>query len=190
MIEDIRDIRAVRAYEVLLYFAITGYFEWGKLDVGPYPNIYSYNNVEGHRFQVGARTNESLSDRWEFGGHIAYGTLDERFKYNANIKYILSRSPWQTLKLIHGYDLNQLGLKDVDPSDNPFFYASSRFGTLVKPYYSETNQLKFNGDIRGGLSVNAGVKIQHLEPDFDFEYIPNPTDSSSLRNSFNVTTLK
>ncbi|SMG11879.1 CarboxypepD_reg-like domain-containing protein [Marivirga sericea] len=190
MIDDIRDIGAVRAYEDLLYFAITGYFELGKFDIGPYPNIYTFNDVEGHRFQLGGRTNERLSSKWQFGGHLAYGTEDQKFKYNANIKYILSRAPWQTIELVHGYELNQLGLKDVSPEDNPFFYASSRFGTLIKPYYSETNKLSFSSDIRGGLSVKAGVKTEHFEPDFPFNYIPNEQDTGDLRNSFNTTAIK
>jgi hypothetical protein len=190
MIDDIRDIRAVRAYEDLLYFAITGYLEVGKFDIGPYPNIYTFNDVEGHRFQVGGRTNERLSSKWQFGGYLAYGTDDQEFKYNANVKYILSRAPWQTIEVLHGYELNQLGLKGVSPDENPFFYASSRFGTLIKPYYSETNELKFSSDIRGGLSVKAGVKTEHFQPDFRFDYIPNEADTNSLQNSFNTTALK
>jgi hypothetical protein len=190
MIDDIRDIRAVRAYEDLLYFAITGYFEVGKFDLGPYPNIYTFNDIEGHRVQVGGRTNENLSEKWQFGGFFAYGTEDEKYKYNVNVKYILSRAPWQTLTFSHGFELNQLGLKDVRPEDNPFFYASSRFGTLVKPFYSETNALKFNSDIRGGLSVNAGIKTEHFQPDFQFSFIPNEADTNSFRSSFRTTAFK
>ncbi len=189
MIDDIRDIRMVKTYENLLQFALTGYFELGKFDLGPYPYLYTYNNIEGSRIQLGGRTNELLSNRWELNAYLAYGVKDEQFKYKGTLTHILSRGPWRTISYTHSYDLVQLGLKDVDPDDNPFFYASSRFGTLIKPYYSRTNELVLKSDIRDGLSFQTGIKSTSIEPEFDFGFYENIIDSTGFRNSFNTGEL-
>ncbi|WP_188463053.1 DUF5686 family protein [Marivirga lumbricoides] len=190
MIDDIRDIKMVKTYENLLQFALTGYFEWGKFDVGPYPYFYTFNDIEGSRFQIGGRTNELLSSKWELDAYLAYGERDNEFKYKAALTHIISRAPWRTVSYTHSYDLVQLGLKDVDPDDNPFFYASSRFGTLIKPYYSRTNQLLFKNDIRNGLSFEAGIKSASIHPDFDFGFYENTVDSTGFKNSFKTGELK
>ncbi|MFT6035822.1 MAG: hypothetical protein ACI9XJ_001396 [Marivirga sp.] len=186
MIQDIRGIRVVKTYESLLEFALTGYFEWGKLDLGPYPYIYTYNDVEGSRIQLGGRTNEQLSNKWELDGFVAYGERDAEWKYNANLTHILSRGPWRTVSFSHAYDLYQLGLKDVSPDDNPFFYASSRIGTLIKPYYSTTNTLKFSNDFSYGLNATFAAQTQRFDPLFNFSL--NPTDSNAF-DSFQTSDL-
>ncbi len=189
MIDDIRDIRMVKTYEDFLEFALTGYFEWGKLDVGPYPYFFTYNDVEGGRFQIGGRTNDLLSNKWELDAYLAYGERDNEFKYKASLTHIFSRTPWSTINYTHTYDLHQLGLKGVNPEDNPFFYASSRFGTLIKPYYIRTNQLTFKSDIRNGFSVETGIKTANIQPEFDFGYYENRTDSTGFMNSFQTSEL-
>ncbi|MBK6264326.1 carboxypeptidase-like regulatory domain-containing protein [Marivirga sp. S37H4] len=189
MIDDIRDIRMVKTYEDLLEFGLTGYFEWGKLDVGPYPYLYTYNDVEGSRIQIGGRTNDLLSNKWELDAYLGFGERDGEFKYKASLTHILSRAPWRTINYTHTYDLNQLGLKDVNPDDNPFFYASSRFGTLIKPYYNRTNQLNFKSDIRNGLSVETGIKTSDIHPDFDFGFYENSMDSTGFQSTFKTSEL-
>ncbi len=190
MITDIRDIRAVKTYEDLLEFALTGYLEWGKIDLGPYPYLYTFNDVEGSRVQLGARTNDKLSKHWELDGFVAYGERDNEWKYNAKLTYILTRAPWRTISFSRGYDLYQLGLKDVSPDDNPFFYASSRFGNLIKPFYSTINNLSISSDFAYGLNATIGAKTNTFDPIFNFEYVQNPTDSTStVANSFNTTEL-
>lgn len=190
MITDIRDIKAVKTYENLLEIALTGYVEWGKFDVGPYPYLYTFNDVEGSRIQIGARTNDRLSKHWVLDGFVAYGERDNRIKYDAKLTYIMTRAPWRTVSFSRGFDLYQLGLKDVSPDDNPFFYASSRFGNLIKPYYSTNNEISLNNDFTYGLSASVGAKTSTFESIFDFEYLSNPTDSSSASSSrFNSTEL-
>lgn len=187
MIQDIRDIRVVKTYEDLLEFALTGYFEWGKLDLGPYPYLYTYNDIEGSRIQLGGRTNELLSKHWELDGFVAYGERDSKFKYNAKLTYILNRGPWRTISYTHGYDLYQLGLKDVTPEENPFFYASSRLGNLVKPYYSTTNKLKISSDFAYGLNTSVSINTNNLQPLFNFNL--NPSDTSGF-DSFQTTDVQ
>ena len=190
MITDIRNIRAVKTYEDLLEFGLTGYFEWGNFDLGPYPYLYTYNDIEGSRIQVGARTNDRLSKNWELDGFVAYGERDNEWKYNGKLTYILSRAPWRTASFSHGYDLYQLGLKDVSPDDNPFFYASSRFGNLIKPYYSTTNKFEISNDFNYGLNATVGAKTTTFDPIFDFEYEHNPSDSlSNTSTRFKTTEL-
>lgn len=190
MIDDIRDIKIVKTYENLLKVAATGYYELGPVDLGPYPYLFTYNDIEGARFEVGGRTSEKFSEKWEFKGWLGYGTMDEKFKYSATASFFLSKAPWRKFSINHTYDLFQLGLKGVDPDENPFFYASSRFGDLIKPYYSIQNSIRYEQDLRPGFSQSVQLKTETFQPAYDFSYAPVLSDTNSLETGFSTTTLK
>ena len=63
-----------------------GYYDAGKLDLGPYIAMFAINNIEGLRLQPGFRTNEKFSKKWVVGAQLGYGFKDERIKYMAACK--------------------------------------------------------------------------------------------------------
>ncbi len=83
MIDSVRDIPAVKTYVEVINIIINGYKKVGKVDLGPYPYTYAFNNIEGHRVQLGFKTNAEFSKKIELSGFGAYGTSDARFKYRA-----------------------------------------------------------------------------------------------------------
>ncbi|MEZ5023595.1 MAG: DUF5686 family protein [Chitinophagales bacterium] len=67
------------------------YLNAGPIDIGQYDQIYSYNAFEGSRIKVGLRTSNKLTERILFGGHLAYGFKDDKFKYGAFTRFHLNR---------------------------------------------------------------------------------------------------
>jgi hypothetical protein len=58
---------------------LDGYLPWGKVDI-PIAALLQFNEYEGARIGLGAVTNNSFSTRWELGGSVGYGLLDNRWK--------------------------------------------------------------------------------------------------------------
>ena len=67
------------------------YLNAEPIDIGQYDQIYSYNAFEGSRIKVGLRTSNKLTERILFGGHLAYGFKDDKFKYGAFTRFHLNR---------------------------------------------------------------------------------------------------
>jgi hypothetical protein len=64
------------------------YLDYVDLDL---LQLYNNNKVEGHRFGLGLITNEDLNDRVYLGGHVAYGSKDEKWKYGVKMKLNVSK---------------------------------------------------------------------------------------------------
>ncbi len=110
MVDSVKSIPAFRTYADIIYGVFTGYLCWGKFELGPYTKLFSYNGIEGARFRLGMRTANSLSKKIQVEAYLAYGTLDRKFKYGADLIYMFSKDPRRDLTLDFKYDIEQLGL--------------------------------------------------------------------------------
>lgn len=134
MIDSIKSIPVVKKSVDVFYTLATGYYTNGKIDYGDLLGLVSYNNVEGYKFKMGARTNYLFSDKWILRGYLAYGTLDNRLKYNAQVEQILSRTRWTKAGIQHRQDIDQVGTN--------FQYDDSRkFGVQQSSLYNTTSQI-------------------------------------------------
>ncbi|CAN5510304.1 DUF5686 family protein [soil metagenome] len=109
MVDTIKTLPAFRTYVDIITLFFTGYRDIGKIELGPYYTLYSFNQIEGNRFRIGARTSDDLSTKILIDGYLAYGTKDQRFKYGGNIRYNFSKKPRQFIGLSFKNDVQQLG---------------------------------------------------------------------------------
>jgi hypothetical protein len=156
MIDTVRKIPAVKTYVEVANILVNGYKRLGAIDYGPYLYTYGWNNVEGHRFRLGLRTNIDFSRRWVLSGYLAYGTLDQKFKYSADVTHILSRKRWTTVNVSHTYELEQLALIDNSLATNSLFFAFTRMGDLerTRPFYNRSSRVGFYRELKRGLHIN------------------------------------
>jgi len=109
MIDSLNNDPFFKSLKNLTYFAGTGYYPVGKIEIGNVFRLASVNPVENFRMSVALRTSKAFSRIIEFGGHVAYGIKDERFKYGATIRWNLSKKKRALLKLYYYYDVDQIG---------------------------------------------------------------------------------
>lgn len=109
MVDTMKSIPRFRTYIDIIQTVVTGYYPLDNFELGPYFTTYSFNQVEGNRFRIGARTSSQWSKSRELEGYVAYGTKDTEVKYGLAGKMFLSREP----RLIGGVsfkrDIEQLG---------------------------------------------------------------------------------
>ncbi|MBN7816825.1 DUF5686 and carboxypeptidase-like regulatory domain-containing protein [Algoriphagus pacificus] len=185
MVDTLKKIPIVRFYSEGLKFFATGYLKHGKIDVGPWPGFFNYNNVEGIRLGMGFRTNADFSKKWLLQGYLAYGFKDERFKYTGSITRILDRTHWTTMSLTSQKEIDQVGLEIASLEGNSIFLAASRFGTLRRPYITTNHRLNFQRELFKGLLFSADANVARFDPLFDFYYLDK--DTRDYRSSFETT---
>ena len=140
MIDSVKSIPIFKTYSDIIYGVFAGYLNWGKFQLGPYFNFFSYNAIEGARFRYGMRTANSFSKKLQLEAYLAYGTLDQKFKYGSDVIYMFSKNPRRDLTVSYKYDVEQLGSSPTAlSSDN---LLSSLF------YRGPNNKLTWTRDYR------------------------------------------
>ncbi|WP_080239215.1 DUF5686 and carboxypeptidase-like regulatory domain-containing protein [Spirosoma rigui] len=184
LIDSLRRVPVVRTAEAIGQIAVTGFYQLGGVDLGPYPYLFAYNTVEGLRTRLGFRTNEHFSRTWIIRGYGAYGTLDRRFKYGLELDYMLSRRRWTLLGTRISSDLERLGLTPELIGGNRMFYALSRFGRYRGAFNNHQREVFLRTEPVKGILITTTLGRRTFQPLFPFHYRVDPDleDQSPLRS--------
>ncbi|HLV92804.1 MAG TPA: DUF5686 family protein [Aequorivita sp.] len=89
----------------------TGYFPVKFFDID-LKRIIKYNQYEGIRPGIGGITNSKLSEKFNFGGYMAYGFKDRNFKFSlgGGARLNKEKNTWVNLYFLD--DLNEIGKFD------------------------------------------------------------------------------
>lgn len=93
MIDTIQSLPIYKTWVDAFYLIMLGYQKVNNFEIGPYTNLVSYNGVEGLRLRFGGRTSELFSKWYELSGYVAYGLLDDKWKYALGFKSFLTKKP-------------------------------------------------------------------------------------------------
>ncbi len=119
MVDSVQGLPIYKTFIELLNLFINYYYVVGKVEIGPYYTLYSFNPIEGNRFRIGGRTSNNFSTKVLLSGHLAYGTRDGKFKYGAGALYMINKEPRMALGGNFENDIQQLGKSDnIFLSDN------------------------------------------------------------------------
>ncbi len=100
IIGDLKNNKKVKAVSGFLNVLSTGFFEVSKnLQFGSFWNVISNNDVEGLRLRAGFRTFKTVDDLFRVNFYGAFGTLDKKFKYGIEARYLISSLPRVTIGL-------------------------------------------------------------------------------------------
>jgi hypothetical protein len=182
IIDQLRAVPAVQLAEAVGQVAVTGFYKVGGFDLGPYPYLFAVNSVEGLRTRIGFKTNEQFSRSWVLRGYVAYGTLDNQFKYGGEINYLFSKQHWTLMGVRVANDLERLGLTPELIGGNRIFYAFSRFGRYRGGYQSYQKEVFFKTEPVKGILLTAMLGSRTFDPLFPFHYRIQPElgDQSAL----------
>lgn len=193
IVDSVRNVPFMRFAGEVLRLSFNGYQPLGNLnlDFGPLMYTYANNNLEGHRFRVGLRTNPGFSRRWVIKGYGAYGTFDQQFKYSLGIDYIVTRKPWTIIGVKRSYDLERVGFSPENLGGNSFFYAYSRFGSYRRPYFQEDNRAYLRRELGKGFTQTIAFSNRTFDPRYAFAYRTKPEQGadSPLQSSYRTTEL-
>ncbi len=134
MVDSIKNVPLYKDVYALAEMLVNGFLNVGKVGFGPYSSLYSFNDLEGGRVQLGVRTNKELSRRFRLMCYAAYGFKDKAFKGGGTVEYMFNNQPTSKLVAAYKHDLMQLG-------KGPSVYGS---GNIMSSVLAKANSQKMS----------------------------------------------
>lgn len=160
-----------------------------KFEFGPMNTVVSANSIEGARFRVGGGTTTSLSKNLFADGYLAYGTKDEKLKYDALIEYSFNDKkeyrkefPVHSLRVEYNYDINQLGQKYMYTNKDNVFLSWKRQKD-TRATYLRNAELTYYREHYNGLAYGAIVRNRK-------EYATEYAVFDRIENDGHITPVK
>lgn len=179
MIDTLKTIPSIKTITDLVTILGSGYWDVGKLDLGPWWLLWANNDIEGIRLGFGARTNQNFSRNVVLKGDFAYGIRDQEFKYGAGIDFILSRKKWTVMGFEHRKEIDPVWAVSDGTLNSTAFRSFARFGDLETPFRHYTSTFKFQTTPSKGLITQIGFKQQNFTPLKQFSFFEQPGDNNS-----------
>lgn len=192
MMDELEEVpqfkKAVKIYEVVS----SGYYNAFKaIDFGDIFSVVGFNEVEGFRLRVGARTYFSANDMWRAAFYTAYGFKDDQLKYGLEFRKMFNRDNRFTLGAGARRDILQLGAQLIaDEGIMTRSFASS--GVLSSGdnfYLSSVNQISGFASVDPFKNVTLRLDATHqttksaLPEKFSLDFHKNGQIFSELTDS-------
>lgn len=192
MIDTLREVPAYKKFVYWTKVITTGYFPLGALDLGKISSMYTYNPTEGSRFRLGLETSHDLTQRWQVRTYVAYGTRDERIKYNGSVKYSFNedyrKNPRHFLYGAYQHDVIFPGLK-LEFIDEANALTSIRRGQANQMLFVDAWNLDYVNESGVGF-FKVGLEQRERKPYGTLEFFTNQDldDDGILDRVEDVTT--
>jgi hypothetical protein len=154
----------VRVSARLIEASIRGYYNFGWFEGGPWIMLYNHNKVEGNRFRLGGRTNNTFSNRFILEGYVAYGTRDKRFKGSLQSEIFMSKEHWTKFGLQYRDDIENTGALDEFYSGSSFLTFATSFGGSGMMNRSQVLRGWLESDIFKGMTGKIVFTRTAFEP--------------------------
>lgn len=174
MVDSIKNVPIYNTLYNVVSTLFGGYYETGNIEIGPYYKLFSFNNLEGARFQFGMRTTDEWSKKVRYSGYVAYGTKDNAFKGGGTAEYMFDKQP--TRKLTAGYrrDALQLGTSDDAFTEGNIMGSLLSKGNSQRLSMVNRGTLSYEHEWKDGLStiftaetnrIGSNEYVQMFTPD-------------------------
>ena len=169
MVDSVVQVPTFKRVYKLVDLLFDYYWVTGPVEFGPYYTFYSNNPIEGNRFRFGGRTSIDFSEHIRFGGHVAYGLKDERWKYGALADYMFNKNPRIRLSFAYYHDMRQLGKSQNAFLDDNILTTILRRNPNYKLTMVDQYNLEFEREWFQGFSNTLTLRTQSV---FSTEHVP------------------
>jgi hypothetical protein len=145
--------------------------EKGLFEYGPVSQSISYNETEGLRLKASGNTTFQFNKKFLFGGYLAYGWKDKRFKYRGDVIYSFlpkQENRWEfpkrQLQLTYVQDLNIPGDDLLTSNRDYFLYSFSHWGGYDMTF-QKLAAVHYEHELPNRLSFRIGGKYLHDQPE-------------------------
>lgn len=180
MVDSVKAVPLYRNIYTVVNTIVAGYYERKYIGFGPYFKTFSFNNLEGARFQLGARTTHDFSKKIRLMLYGAYGTKDHSFKGGGEIEYMFDNFPTSKLTLSFKRDVLQLGKGYSSFTESNILSSILSKGGSQK--LSPVNEYSIRYDKEWNLGFNNIFELSGRRI-FANEFVPMYTPDSSYVNS-------
>lgn len=188
LIDTVSQVPSFKRVARLVDFGMNGgYIPLSRsLELGSLFSSYAYNAIEHNRFWVGMRTSPGFSKKWLAKGYLAYGTRDQMIKHGLQVTFIPSLAPLTRVGFKTDFDIDQIGIRQVDISDNPLLRLASRFGNLNGAFYQRDIQLFWQRDFFQDFTSTLTLRHRRFNPIFEFRPVEFVNDRISILGPYDA----
>ena len=185
-IATLQDNNFVKLADRFAAMGFTGYFNAGKIDLGPMYDTYRRNAVEGNRFTLSMRTSQQFADNFSLGGYLGYGFKSKELKYGGNINYQFNTKSRTTLSLKYSDDYYALSRNKFIEfvRENPFSQGDgnpiSNFTSTRNPYILGRQHLSLSLQLQTKKDIGLLIRPFHNR----YKGTTNVSFSKDSGNSF------
>src|SRR6478609_537292 len=177
MLDTLKTVNAFKQITNVVTMLASGYVNYGNYDFGPIFSTFGYNEVEGLRLRLGARTYFGPNDPWRVQAFTAYGFKDQKFKYGFAGKWMIDKKNRIIISGGNRRDIEQLGSQLTTTNDIlARNYGSSAFittGSNGKLTNIALTNVYISIEPVKNLTFQTGVSYKTLEsasPVFSLDY--------------------
>lgn len=178
MVDSIRGVPLFQNIYNLFNTIFFGYYGLEKFEIGPYYKLFSFNDLEGARFQFGGRTTTDFSKKIRFTAYGAYGTKDGKFKGGGTIEYLFNSQPTSMLTITGKHDVMQLGASENALSTGNILGSVLSRGNDDKLTLIDQFDVKYEKEWWQGFSNTFTLAYRRMKPTARVEF--TRPDGSSL----------
>ena len=102
-IDSLNNVGSIKAFNKLVKLGMTGFYDIGRIELGPIDQVFNTNKVEGLHLGMGVRTSSEISENWIFTGIGGYGFKNSRPTIQVGVGYKFN-SPYRRAVEVVYYD--------------------------------------------------------------------------------------
>jgi hypothetical protein len=190
-IDSLKNMRSFKNFGEIVSLLFSGYYSFGKWELGNTNTFYNFNPIEGLKIKLGGRTTPKFSNFIYFDNAISYGFKDEKFKFLSAVTYSFNHKsiyafPLNYLRVSYQYDTNIPGQELQFVQEDNVFLSFKR-GNNRKWLYNNYLKGEYINEFGKNLRYTLGFKnwIQTPAGDIFFQ----KTSDLSLQKNITTTEL-
>lgn len=165
MIDTIQSLPVYKKYYSFMYLISTGIKEVGPLEIGSIYNLYTKNPIEGSRFRFNLGTTPKLFKNIYLKTYVAYGSLDQRFKYSGSALWLLDRKPRMYIYIDYKHDIdNSANQYDETRGIDNIFGSIGRKNVPWKVAFVDKLRFEFYKSYFNGFSYKFSAEKKVFTP--------------------------
>lgn len=175
-IDSLRNTRYYKTMTKIAYTFFGGHLDLGKYQFGPLGTYYSFNEVEGDRLRIGARTGPKMSKNWRLEGALGYGFRDQRWKYSIGGVYGLkgtefNKFPNHVLRFNYVHDV-LLPVQSFQGNPSATLANSVVRGVNDKFFYFDRLNAQYEREFPSHFSYLLGAERRQFRPAGALYFVP------------------
>ena len=186
----INTLEGMKSFRTVTWITSTitgGYADLGPFQFGPIGDFFSYDYVEGLRFQVGGRTTPKFNKSIYLEGYTAYSTKSNKIEGELNTYFTLNKTPFYRypndyFRLSYIYDVNVPGYSYAITNQLNATLSSIQTGTSDYFVYSKLFNADYVKDFENHLSLDANVNNWDQQAAGTLLYLRNDAANTPVNN--------
>jgi hypothetical protein len=164
MVDSIQNIPLFKTIAEIAAIVVNGYKDIGPIKIGPYSNLFTWNDVEGVRLSLGIGTSNKLSKKFQIYGYAGYGFKDKRWKYGGNMQYVFNRYRRSAIGVSYFNDATFENRNSEERKTQSLFAGWLRRAIPQKMMYVQEGKVWFQHTWKKGFSNRLALMHRRLNP--------------------------